>query len=111
MLEQLVLHTPKTFHATIEQDLNPRPCEVTDHPSVLAHEMMVIEPGENPTLILTWKTITFLSLILAKVSSIRVTIPIDLSTRSFIPLPGFLNSRRVPPLLNQSLVLIPQRSV
>jgi hypothetical protein len=37
----------------------------------------------------------------------RVTIPIDLSTRSFIPLPRFLNSRRVPPLLNQSLVLIP----
>jgi hypothetical protein len=49
-------------------------------------------------------------LILAKTSAIRVTIPIDLSTRSFIPLPRFLNSRRVPPLLNQSLVLIPQQS-
>ena len=41
---------------------------------------------------------------------IRVTIPIDLSMWSFIPLPRFLNSRRVPPLLNQSLVLIPQHS-
>ncbi len=49
-------------------------------------------------------------LILVKASAMRVTIPIDLSTRSFIPLPRFLNSRRVPPLLNQSLVLIPQQS-
>jgi hypothetical protein len=40
----------------------------------------------------------------------RVTIPIDLSTRSFIHLPRFFNSRRVSPLLNQSLVLIPQQS-
>ena len=47
-------------------------------------------------------------LILAKVSVMRGTIPIDLSTRSFIPLPRFFNSRRVTPLLNQSLVLIPQ---
>jgi len=44
---------------------------------------------------------------LAKASAMRVTIPIDLSTRPFIPLPHFLNSRRVPPLHNQSLVLIP----
>ncbi len=49
-------------------------------------------------------------LILAKVSAMRVTIPIDLSARPFIPLPRFFNSRRVSPLLNQSLVLIPQQS-
>ena len=49
-------------------------------------------------------------LILAKVTVMWVIIPIDLSTRSFIPLPRFLNSRRVSPLLNQSLVLIPQQS-
>ena len=49
-------------------------------------------------------------LILGKASAMRVTIPIDLSTRPFIPLPRFFNSRRVPPLLNQSLVLIPQQS-
>jgi hypothetical protein len=47
---------------------------------------------------------------LAKASAMWVTIPIDLSTRSFMPLPRFFNSRRVPPLLNQSLVLIPQQS-
>jgi hypothetical protein len=35
MFEQLTLHTPKTFHVTSEQDLNPRPCTVEDHPSVL----------------------------------------------------------------------------
>ncbi len=49
-------------------------------------------------------------LILAKASAMWVTIPIDLSTWSFIPLPRFFNSRRVPPLFNQSLVLIPQQS-
>ena len=49
-------------------------------------------------------------LILVKASAMRVTIPIDLSTSPFIPLPPFLNSRRVSPLLNQSLVLIPQQS-
>ena len=32
-------------------------------------------------------------LILAKASPMRVTIPIDLSTRSFIPSPRFFNSR------------------
>ena len=30
--------------------------------------------------------------------------------KPFIPLPRFFNSRRVSPLLNQSLVLIPQQS-
>ena len=49
-------------------------------------------------------------LILGKASAMWVTIPIDLSTRTFRPLPRFFNSRRVPPLLNQSLVLIPQQS-
>jgi hypothetical protein len=53
MLEQLFLLTPKTFHVTSEQDLNPRPFTVHDHPSVLAHEMMTIETGEMPKLMLT----------------------------------------------------------
>ena len=48
-------------------------------------------------------------LILAKASRMRVTIPIDLSTRPFIPLPRFCNSRRTPPLLNLSVVLFPQQ--
>ncbi len=46
-------------------------------------------------------------LILAKVSTMRVTIPIDLSTRPFILIPHFFNFRRGPPLLNPSLVLFP----
>ena len=41
---------------------------------------------------------------------VGVTIPIDLSTWSFIPLPRFLKSRRAPPLLNPTLVLFPQQS-
>ncbi len=45
-------------------------------------------------------------LILTNDSVMWVTVPIDLTTRSFIPLPHFLNSRRVSPLLDQSLVLI-----
>ena len=61
MLEQLALRTPKTFHTTSEQDLNPGPCSVNEHPSVLAHEMMTIDPGEKRTFILTWKTTAFLS--------------------------------------------------
>ena len=49
-------------------------------------------------------------LILAKASAMRVTIPIDLSTRSFIPLPRFFNSRHPAPLLNPSLVIFLQQS-
>ena len=44
-----------TIHSTNEEDLNPRASTVNDHPSVLAHEMMVIESGEKTTFILTWK--------------------------------------------------------
>jgi hypothetical protein len=49
-------------------------------------------------------------LILAKAFALRVTIPIDLSTRTCIPLPRFFNSCRPPPLLTPSLVLFTQQS-
>ena len=49
-------------------------------------------------------------LISTKTSVVRVTIPIYLSTWSFIPLPRFFNSRRSPPLVTPSLVLFPQNS-
>ena len=49
-------------------------------------------------------------LILAKTSAMRVTIPIDLSTRPFIPLPHFFNSRRPAPRLNPSIVIFSQQS-
>ena len=52
-----------------------------------------------------------MGLILVKSSVTRVTIPLDLCTWSFIPLPCLFHSRRVPPLLTPSLVLFPQRSV
>ena len=51
------------------------------------------------------------ALILAKVSAMRVTIPIDLSTRSFISLPRFFNSRHLAPLLNPLLLIFSQQSV
>jgi hypothetical protein len=50
-------------------------------------------------------------LILVEDSPMGFTIPIDLSTRSFIPLPRFLNSRRPTPLLTPSLVLLLHHSV
>jgi hypothetical protein len=38
-------------------------------------------------------------LILTKTSVMRISIPLDLSSRSFIPLPRFMRSRRAAPLL------------
>ena len=48
-------------------------------------------------------------LILAKASAMRISIPLDLSSRPFIPLPRFIRSRRATPLLAPSLVLSPRR--
>ena len=48
-------------------------------------------------------------LILAKASAMRISIPLDLSSRSFIPLPRFMRSRRTTPLLVPSLVFSPRR--
>ena len=50
-------------------------------------------------------------LILTKVSVIRVTIPFDLSTRSFIPLPRFFHSRRASLFLLLPSSYIAQHSV
>ena len=43
-------------------------------------------------------------LIMTKVSAMRITIPLDLSSRSFIPFPRFIRSRRPTPFL----VLLPR---
>jgi hypothetical protein len=40
----------------------------------------------------------------------RISIPLDLSSLSFIALPWFIRSRRPTPLLTPSLVLFPPRS-
>jgi hypothetical protein len=50
-------------------------------------------------------------LILAKDSDMRISIPLDLSSRSFITLPCFIRSRRPLPLLAPSLVFPPRCSV
>ena len=44
-------------------------------------------------------------------SAMRISIPLDLSSRSFIPLLRFIRSRRPTPLLAPSLVLFPPCSV
>ncbi len=46
-------------------------------------------------------------LILTKVSTMWISIPLDLSSRPFIPLPCFMRPRRVTPLLAPSLVFSP----
>jgi hypothetical protein len=48
-------------------------------------------------------------LILPKASVMWIYIPLDLSSRPFIPLPCFMQSRRVTPLLAPSLVFSPRR--
>ena len=49
-------------------------------------------------------------LILAKASAMRISIPLDLSSRSFIPLQCFIRSRRPTTLLVPSLVFSPRCS-
>ncbi len=49
-------------------------------------------------------------LLLAKASVMRISIPLDLSSRPFIPPPCFLRSRRSTTLLTPSLVFSPLRS-
>ena len=51
-----------------------------------------------------------IGLMLAKGSVMRVTIPLDLSTRSFIPLPRFIRTRTTSSLLTPSTVLLNQSS-
>ena len=51
-----------------------------------------------------------LGLMLAKSSGMRVTIPLDLSTRPFIPIPRFICTRVSTPLLTPSFVLLPPSS-
>ena len=50
-------------------------------------------------------------LILAKASAMRISIPLDLSSRPFIPPPCFIRTRRSAPLLAPSLVFSPRCSV
>ncbi len=51
-----------------------------------------------------------LGLILTKASTMRISIPFDLSSRPFIPPPSLFRSRRSTTLLTPSLVVSPLRS-
>ena len=51
-----------------------------------------------------------IGLMLDKASVMRVTIPLDLSSRSFIPLPHFIHTRTTESLLTPSIVLLNQSS-
>jgi hypothetical protein len=48
-----------------------------------------------------------MGLILAKASVMRISIPLDLSSRYFIPLSHFIRCRRPTPILTPFLVLFP----
>ena len=47
--DQLDFHTQHSVQTTSGQDLNPRPYTDNIHMCCLVHEMILIEPGENPT--------------------------------------------------------------
>ena len=49
-------------------------------------------------------------LILVISSDMRISIPIDLSSRSFVPLSRFIRSRHPTPFLSPALVLLPPSS-
>ncbi len=50
-------------------------------------------------------------LIMTKASVMWISIPLDLSSRSCVPVPCFIRSRRPTPLLAPSFVFFPPRSV
>jgi hypothetical protein len=60
MLEQWALHKPQTIKTTSTEDLDPVSLADNDHPSVLTHELFVLETGDPPSRTLTWKTLGFL---------------------------------------------------
>ena len=76
MLQQLDFHTQQTIQVTSVQDLDPRPYTDNAHMSVLSHAMTVIEPGENPTRTLTWKSLDFLSHINRRTNDDRFPLPL-----------------------------------
>ena len=76
MLQQLALHAQKTIPATSTQDLDTRPCADNAHASVLPHEMGAIEPGENPTRMLNWKSLAFLGHIKRRTNDDRFPLPL-----------------------------------
>ena len=79
IIEQLAFHAQPSVQDTSAQDLNPRPCADNAHKSVLVHEMMVIEPGENATRTLIWKQLKpmdFLSHIKCRTNDDRLPLPL-----------------------------------
>ena len=51
-------------------------CSNIEHPSVLAHEMMAIEPGEKPSRKLTWKPTAWISHIMRRSHDDRLPMPV-----------------------------------
>ena len=61
MLQQLTLHSQTIIKVTSTQDLDPRPLDNNDHPSILPFEMHALDPGETPSRTLKWSPLGFLS--------------------------------------------------
>ena len=76
--------TQKTIPTTSVHDLDQRPCADNAHVSILPHEMTAIEPVENPTRTLTWKSLDFRNHIKSRTNDDR------------FPLPRFCSSLGVP---------------
>ncbi len=76
ILQLLGFHAQQTVQDTSAQDLDPRPCADNVHTSVLHHEMMTIEPGENPTRTLTWKPLAYLRHVKCRTNDDRFPFPL-----------------------------------
>ncbi len=80
-------------------------CHALRESSVLAHELYESDQFRFPRAACFANHNGAVDLIMAKVSVMWISIPIDLSSWSFVPLPRFIRSRRPTPLL-----LFPPRS-
>ena len=74
--QQLTFHVQQIIQTSSVQDLDPHPCADNAHTSVLPHELESIEPGENPTRTLTWKSLTFLNHIKRRTNDDRFPLPL-----------------------------------
>jgi hypothetical protein len=102
MLEQMALHVSQTIKATSTQNLDPLPLAKNDHPSVLPHEMYALEPGDPPSLTLSWKLPGFLSHVKCRTNDDRFTLAlweVWLCSQFGVPIPDLIGSLRQCPCI------------
>jgi hypothetical protein len=97
MLEQWALHKPQTIKTTSTQDLDPALLAANDHPSVLPHELFVLESGDPPSHTLTWKPLGFLSHVKRRTNDDRFPLAlweVWFCTQLGVPIPDLIGPLR-----------------